>query len=147
MYRDQFGEFVCGYIRGTKQKPYMDSCTPPCRPYKRWSCDNNFKRRFELRDPQHLHIPLKLEIQKIFTCYVKVFSLKLKFSARKISILMQSFLQNQNWDECVTLIATLKNFWDLRLYLLISASNKEFFYFSSKKIFCNRNRKPFAVFA
>ena len=29
MYRDQFGEFVCGYIRGTKQKPYMDSCTTP----------------------------------------------------------------------------------------------------------------------
>ena len=144
MYRDQFGEFVCGYIRGTKQGPYMDSCTPPCRPYKRWSCNNAFKRRFELRDPQHLQIPLKLEIQKIFTCCVKVFSLKLTFSARKISILMQSFLQNQNWYECITLIAT---FWDLRLYLFISAGNEEFFYFSSKKIFCKRNRKPFAVFA
>lgn len=131
-------------IRGTKQGPYMDSCTPPCRPYKRWSCNNAFKRHFELRDPQHLQIPLKLEIQKIFTCCVKVFSLKLTFSARKISILMQSFLQNQNWYKCITLIAT---FWDLRLYLFISAGNEEFFYFSSKKIFCKRNRKPSAVFA
>ena len=52
---------------------------------------------------------------------------------------MQSFLQNQNWYESITLIAT---FWDLRLYLFISAGNEEFFYFSSKKIFCKRNRKP-----
>ena len=44
---------------------------------------------------------------------------------------MQSFLQNQNRYKCITLIAT---FWDLRLYILISASNKEFFIFLEKDV-------------